>query len=381
MNRNFLIGLIVTVAVLALLVFVASLFFEISSTTKPVPPSREAETNKYLALDRWLKSMGCPVRVLPYGNRSVISQARERRIFIQSSLFRWTDDAVEYLTRWVEEGGHLFLVIDDYDEEFFSLLELLEEFGIEAKVGGGLSHYNYDPESPSFDHDITLEVSPAEGVLEMKDWTGLTRLVQVRRGMGRLTVSDWPRFLLSSYLGDAPNARLAWGLFVAGADPQESGPLQSGPLESGWLFIRGTTRIRGIVGNLFRHGNLAVLAVSVLVLLVVGFWAVIPRFGLVRGDDERPGKPLRERFLAEGRFLKRYGALGSYRDVYVREIKRRLARKEGISTDDEIIGYIKGKKIEEQDMQLFVSALNGKPFTYSEFPKMITVLKNILERI
>jgi hypothetical protein len=328
--------------------------------------------NRYLALDRWLESMGHPVRVVHYGSSSVISPARERRIFIQSSLFRWTDHAVEYLIRWIEEGGRLFLVIDDYDEGF---LPLLEEFGIKA-TEGGQSYYGYDSECPSFDHDFILEVSPADDVLSIKDRAGDTRLVQARRGMGHLIVSGRPRFLLSSNIGNAPNARLAWALFAEDADP-----LQSGLLQNGWLFIRGATRIRGILGTLFSHGNLAVLAVSVLVLLVVGFWAVIPRFGLVRGDDDRPGKPLRERFLAEGRFLKRYGGLGSYRDVYVREIKRRLARKEGISTDDEIIGYIQGKQIEEQDMQLFVSALRGKPFAYSEFPKMITVLKNILERI
>ena len=366
MNRNFLIGFVVAVALLAALVFVASRFLEIYPTAKNVPPSREARVNEYLALDRWLESMGYPVRVVSSGNLGTVLQAQERRIFIQSSLFQWTDDAAEYLARWVEGGGHLFLVIDDYYDD----IPLLEEFGIEARRGAESPGYINYAEAPSFDRSISLETEPAEGVLALNDRSDLTRLVQMGRGRGRLIVSGKPRFLLSQNLGSAPNARLAWAFFAADADPLQ-----------GWLFIRGTARVRGIVGNLFRHGNLAVLALSVLVLLAVGFWAVVPRFGLVRGDDERPGKPLRERFLAEGRFLKRYGALGFYRDVYVREIKRRLARKEGFCTDDEIIGYINEQKIEEQNMQLFVKALRGGAVAYSEFPKMIITLKNILERI
>jgi len=366
MNRNFLIGFAVTVAVLAALAFVASHTFEIYPTTKKIPSSREAQMNEYLALDRWLESMGHPLRVVDLGNLALVSQAHERRIFIQSSLFRWTEEAVEYLARWVEEGGHLFLALDYYDDEFFPLLE---EFGIEAKAGESFSDRRYDFESPNFGRAISLEVLPAEGVLDIKDWTGLTRLVQLVRGRGRIIVSSQPRFLFSDNLDDAPNARLAWVLFAAQDDPPQNG----------WFFIRGTTRVRGIVGSLFRHGNLAVLALSALVLLVVCFWAVIPRFGLVRGDAEKPGKPLRERFLAEGRFLKRYDALGFYRDIYVREIKRRLARKEGISTDDAIISHVKG--IGDQDKQLFASALRGEPCTYREFPKMIITLMNILERI
>ena len=376
MNRNFLIGFAVTVAVLAFLVFVASRFLEIYPRTKTVLPSRQAEANEYLALDRWLKSMGHPVRVVNSGDIALVAKARERRIFIQSSRFQWTDDAVEYLIRWVEEGGYLFFVLDIRKE---GCLPLLEEFGIENPGWDSLPNRRYDSDAPSFDRLGFLEVAPDDGVLEIKDWTGATRLVEIRRGMGRLVVSVWPSFLLSSRLGDAPNARLAWGLFVADADP-----LKSGPLKSGWLFIRETgenPRAPGIVGSLFRHGNLAVLAVSILVLLVVSFWAVIPRFGLVKGDDERPGKSLRERFLAEGRFLKRYDALGFYRDVYVGEIKRRLAHKEGIFMYDEIISYIQGKELDERDKQLFVRAFRGKSFTYSEFPKMITVLMNILERI
>ena len=373
MNRNFLIGFAVTVAVLALIVFILSRFLEIYPTTEFSDPSREARINNYLALDRWLESMGHPVRVVQSGDLALVSQAGEKRIFMQSSLFQWTDDAVEYLVRWVEEGGHLFLVQDNFrgwDDELPSPLLEKVEIGIKRES----SSYYFDPESPNYDASISFEFPEGEGALLLKDRNGIVKLVQLQLGKGKLTVTGRPFFLQNWRIGDAPNARLAWALLASDSAAQAA---------PGWLFIRGATRVSGLVGSLFRHGNFAVLIVSALVLLVVGFWAVIPRFGLVRGDDERPGKPLRERFLAEGRFLKRYDALGSYRDIYVREIKRRLARKEGLRTNDEIIRYFQGDRglgIEDRD-QLFARALRREPFTYREFPKMIIILMNILERI
>ena len=396
MNRNHLIGFAVAVAALGLLAFVAWSVFEIYPVTESVPPSREARINEYLALDRWLESIGIQVRTESSGDLHLISGAAERQIFIQASLFRWTEEAVEYLVRWVEEGGSLFLALDNYtsweywhDEEYFPLLE---KFGIEAGNENALPNYHYDPEAPGYDRGVSFELAGGEpvgmavvaddgGVLALKGWDGLIRLVQVQRGKGKLIVTGRPRFLLSSYLNNAPNARLAWVLFAKKIGPD---PSVLAAADEAWLFIRGTEKVRGLLGNLFRQGNLSVLLLSVLFLLVIAFWAVIPVFGLVREDEERPGKPLRERFLAEGRFLKRYGALEFYRDTYVREIRRRLGRQEGLSADDEMEKRILdtwGKQAEERDRRLFVRILRKEPFRFKEFPKMVLVLKSILERI
>jgi len=398
MNRNRLIGLAVAAAVLGILAFTAWSLFEIYPTTREIPPSREARVNEYLALDRWLRGMGLPVRIESSGDLSTISRAKEKQIFIQASLFHWTDEAVDYLVHWVEEGGRLFLVLDvDYSREMDDEepLSLLEQFGIALDTESDSSDYPHDSdqsfdEVPDYDSSVSFEVSGEEDALTLKDWDNVTRLVQVNRGNGKLTVTGRPRFLLSSYLDSAPNAWLAWAVFAADSAPNNGEPQLieasfSGD-EGGWFFIRGTTRVRGLLGNLFRQGNLAVLGVSVLVLLVVGFWTVIPGFGLVRGDGERPGKPLRERFLAEGRFLKRYGALELYRDAYVREIKRRLARREGLSPGDgDEIGRrvmaIWGKPEKERDSYLLAKAIRGEPFKCREFSKMVEVLMSILERI
>ena len=379
MNRNFLFGLLAAAAVFLLLAAVFWLLFEIVPRTKHLPPSREARVNEYLALDRWLSEEGIPVRTESSGDLSTVSGAEEKRIFIQASLFRWTDEAAEYLISWVEEGGHLFLVLDNREDP--EPLSLLEEFGITIDAGTALPGYHYDPEAPGFDRDASFEIPDEivqnEEAFALKDRTGLSRLVQVRRGGGKLTVSGKPRFLLSPNLGDAPNARLAWALFAS-----DGGLLSSGAgSREGWLFIRGTTRDRGLLGSLFRQGNLPVLLMSLLVLLVIGFWTLIPMFGLVRSDNDKPGKSLAERFLAEGRFLKRYGALGLYRDAYVKEIRRRM-RQEGLSTGEETEKRLLatwGKP--DRDSRLLVRVLRGEPFKYREFHRIIMIFKTILERI
>ncbi|MCL2319995.1 MAG: hypothetical protein FWC45_07910 [Treponema sp.] len=375
MNRNYVIGLAVTVAVLGLLAFAAWSIFEIYPTTEETPPSHEAKANEYLALDRWLEGNGIKVRTVSSGDLSVVSQAKEKQIFIQASLFNWTDEAAKYLVSWVEEGGHLFLALDrNYSDEWEDeepLFTLLLEFRITTGKEEGKPGYRYDQAAPRFDRRISFAVDREVPALEIKDFSNVTRLVQVNRGKGTVTVTGRPRFLLSESIGDAPNARLAWGIFAA--DPGD-----------GCFFIRGTARVRGLLGSLFQRGNLAVLAVSVLVLLAVGFWTVIPVFGLVRQDEERPGKLLGERFLAEGRFLKRYGALELYRRAYVKEIKRRLRRKEGLSEDDEIqkrITGIMGMSVKNPDLVLRALSPGGEPVRIREFPKMVELFMNILGRL
>jgi len=364
MNRNYIFGFAAAAALIAILAFAAWALFEIKPVSKRVPPSREARLNEYLALDRWLQNNGISVRIESSGKPSSIYNAAERNIFIQASLFTWNDDAVNYIINWVEEGGNLYLYLDyqttpvnsyssgEHDWVFTDKepFRLLEAFGITAE--SKKSNYHYDGNSPAYDRNVSFETAD-EDALILKDWYGIARFVQVKRGAGKFAVSGRPRFLLSSNLDEAPNARLASAIFLANNG------------EPSWFFIRGTAKIQGLFGSLWRQGNLTVLLVSLLVLLIICFWTVIPMFGLVREDDEKPGKALRERFLAEGRFYKRYGALDVYRNAYLKEIKRKLAQKEGLLDKDEI----------EKQLNL------TEHYTHAEFPKMIIILKNILESI
>ena len=404
MNKNRLFGFAVAAVVLALLVFAAWSLFEILPETRHIGPSREARLNEYLALDRWLGGSGIPMRTQKSGNLPMITHAKENHIFIQAALFEWSREAVEYFTDWIEDGGTLFLVLemdpntvisnyyyvpspeDRYGED---TLALLEEFGITVNTEENEQLYHFDteyPYAPIFDDDVSFEVPADDDYFALMDWAEVVRLVQVKRGKGKLIVSGKPRFLLSQYIGDEFNAYLSWTLFVADWEREELSEtdLPGADLPpSGWFFIRGELKARGIFGNLWRQGNFAVLIVSVLTLLVIGFWALIPVFGVIRDDKEKPGKSLRERFLAEGRFLKRNGALTHYLRVYIKEIKKRLARKEGPAGDDEMekkVLSLAGSD-EERNRALLAGVFRGGPFRHRDFLKLIIIMNKILERI
>jgi len=293
----------------------------------------------------------------------MVSYAKEKKVFIQASLFDWEDGAANHLVRWVEDGGTLLLVLDNtvvWQEKEPTIL--LEKFGISAEEI--LPRRNY-------------RNSKDENVTEHRN--GVTRFEQAKRGKGKIVALADSDFLRSSSLGDESNIRLAWALFASDSDPKPDSA------ESGWLFIRGKTRVRGLLGTIFRQGNFAVFLVGIFVLLAVCLWAVIPSFGLVKWDEEKPSRSLRERFLAEGRFLKRYGALDFYSQAYVREIKRRLAIQEGIMGDEEslkraleIYGSPHGKSEDEKGSHLLVKAFRKEKFTFREFSEVINVFRTVL---
>jgi hypothetical protein len=114
------------------------------------------------------------------------------------------------------------------------------------------------------------------------------------------------------HLEKRQNAVTTWNLFSAGGE------------NPGVLFIRGEKTVRSFWGKLAERGDFTCLVISIPLILVIGFWMVLPGFGPVLGDEEEPLRSIRERFIAEGRFLKKYGALDIYLEVYVREIKSRL---------------------------------------------------------
>ncbi|MDR1566517.1 MAG: hypothetical protein LBS48_04435 [Treponema sp.] len=361
-------------AILGVLAFVLWSLFEIVPVDTYIDPSREARINEYLALDRWLAGAGHPVRVRDYGDLAALKAASEGTIVIQSALFDWTAEAAEYLLSWIEEGGSLILCLDyswEWDEDEVQGM-FLSNLGFKRGERPDDLSYYYDDAEPSYG-SIIIAPPEDEGALALRDYNGLVRLARFSRARGNVTVTGEPRFMTSGALRKEQNARLSWYLLAGSREPGS---------DTGIFFIRGRERIQGFVGRLFERGNFFALIVSGLALLVTGLWSVIPVFGIVKGDDEHPGRLLNERFLAEGRFLKRCGALESYRAVYVQEIRRRLGKKEGLKGDDEIrrrAAEIWKVASGRRDAVAALEALSPGP--QRGFAKSIGILKTILERL
>lgn len=320
----------VIMAVLIILGLIAAATLEIYPRKVSIFPSRNAIFNDYFALERWLAETGHPVRVIRGGKLSRLVSGAERIVIVRASACDWKD-AAAILGPWIERGGFLLVSVDqDFEDGDFAAflagrgISLNPHPGGEDAEAGALADIDNPADEsadPDFDWNVrffTIKPETARGkIFTITDSTGAVRMARVEMGAGALTVTGRLRFMFNRYLDREINARLAWDL--TGARTSAANP--------GLLFVREERVTKGFLGNIAARGNILPLAVSALLLVLIGFWMVIPAFGLRFGERPNRARPLRERFLAEIRFFKKYGALGSYLETYVRELK--LRRTEG----------------------------------------------------
>ncbi|MDR0389043.1 MAG: DUF4350 domain-containing protein [Spirochaetaceae bacterium] len=352
-------ALIVTASILVVIAILAFSFFEVTPWDEPLPPSPQALENEFLALERWLTRTGHPVRTETSPNAATIPRAGEGTVYVQASLFRWSEQNYERLKPWVEKGGRLLVSLDrEWNNEYSEGMEqLFLDLGIESARFFGADQEATDngaeddapdetsaadadsvanneaakdggeekvPPGPSFDYRIKFDPGelPSEH-FAARDSRDIIRLVTVKMGEGSVTLFGAPVFMRNFRLRNAPNARLAWSL--TGAEDRGG---------KGVLFIRGRKPSPGFWRTLAGGGNLLPFLLSLAVVLVIGFWMIVPVFGQLFDAPEKPGKPIGERFLAEARFLKHYGALDSYIEPYRETIRQGLAKHRGSDVEE-----------------------------------------------
>jgi hypothetical protein len=372
-------------AFLALLVLAGYAFFEIYPTANYRRPSAESLVNEYLALDRWLEKTGHPLRTASAGGHELLEALPEKTLLIQSSRFDWSAEAAGAFLPWVEAGRNLVIFPDSpwYEEEeaegprnFLEGLGIITEksphFYDEAEeTGPGDGEFPDPGAEPLFDLQVRfmVEEKPGESAVTLKDRRGIIRLVTIFRGQGSVTVSGFPYFMASAYIGKEQNARLAWRL-TGGLDRENRGI----------YFIRGKDPDSGLWGKLAERGNIAIPGVSALVLLFIGLWMVLPAFGRPPREEERPGKPIGERFRAESRFLGKYGALDLYLGVYVEELWSRLRVRRGIYRPDQMAAAL--AELWGTDLSGVEKIIHPRgKLTYRKFVKYIRLIESTGERL
>jgi hypothetical protein len=341
-------------AVLAVIGVFCYTYLEIVDSTRRENPSREAKENPYLALERWLSGRGIPIRTLSDATVDTVLEGPEKTVFIAASCFDWADEPEDgfRLTSWVRAGGRLIISIDTYSAgwrlskylETLGVAEYEENYNEDTGENAGEIMEQPDDESDTLADELSTDESlivdydtlpsldyGAEFVVTGKsedvDRISVIRgrryrsdkfqiddkalLVYLEAGAGSITVTGNAYFLRNGALREEPNANLAGALFTEKS------------AENGVLFIRELQNEKHLFGSLAEKGNTVALLVSVAALIIVGFWMVIPLFGRTRPVSALPGKPLRERFLAEGRFLFTYNGLDRYLSAYGAELERR----------------------------------------------------------
>jgi len=333
-DRQSLVIFLVILGIVLLGGFICYNLLEIVPYTTWSNPSREVKTNEYLVLERWLLEAGFTFNYIAAGSVETILKAPEKTVLIDDSRFNWINS--EQLVPWIQEGGRLIVSVDTPSpgEALSNFMALFNVKPIDYSYDYNSNKDESDPKEdvdPDFagrvfsrvpgvensawldwrkNFAVTVDPEADNHILVMGNKSGLIKLVKVDQDKGWVLFTGKTEFLQNSALPSKENMELAGELFFN--DPGKS-----------VLFIRKFNDKRHLLGNLAERGNPMALAVSLALLVVVGFWMVIPSFGRNKPEPERPGKPLRERFLAEGTFLAKYHALGKYIEIYRKELEQR----------------------------------------------------------
>lgn len=363
MDRRLIICTVI-IFIIILLGIIANSFFEIYDREKYNYPSREVSSNDYYALEQWLKETGHQIRTEEYFYPGVFETITEKVVMVDSWLFNWHNK--EELIPWIENGGVFILNIDNryYNDSETLINEYLAGFGI--TVNFSLRNRNqieeviidprpytlyddsspkkteeqqkhprppysiYDDLNPKFQENITekdsypyfqygisflyepqMNLYSEEEVFLLKDANEIIRLVEVTIGKGAFLITGLPVFMNNWSLRSEANAILTWKLTGGRTDENNMGI----------LLIQSQSRnvSYSIFGPIMERGNIIPIIISAFILILIGFWMVIPSFGLVLEEKQRSARPIKDRFIAEIRFLKKQQALNYYLNVYERD--------------------------------------------------------------
>ena len=302
----------VVILIFSILALLAYNYLEIYTEKTYSRPSREALFNNYYAMERWLKETGHSIRFENYFYPEIFTTVTEKVVMIHSSEFYW-DDTDNFILPWIEQGGYLIISMDYFDRVYDELfLDFLSGFGITVEQGTN-EKITPDENIPDFDKSIFFLFDDEDEIFFIKDTLGYARLAEVSIGNGALTVTGAPLFMNNNNLKKKINANTAWNLTGARATGDSTGI----------LFIPGsnTDAKKSMFGKIMERGNLIPAVISALLVIFLGFWMVIPVFGLVFDEKQKSSRPIRERFAAEISFLKKYKALDYYLEIYERELQ------------------------------------------------------------
>ena len=315
---------------------------EIVPVTRWQNPAREVRANSFYALEKWLIELGRPVRTLSAGNLDTILSGPEKIIFIETSRFTWNQNPA-LLIPWLEKGNRLIISLDNGININYRLRDFMKSLGIitvssyddddetntllifEEKEEENISSDTKIERTPSFDWSISFKKTEPDVPLEFKTLImnnkEKIKLVKLEIGKGSLFITGKAIFLNNYSLRESQNVNLASDIFQTDLPDNREGI----------LFIKYLRGKQNLFGNLAERGNPAALIASLVLLVITGFWMAVPLFGRYRPLPEKPGKPLRERFLAEGRFLKKNQALGKYIETYEKDLEQRKRIKGGFT--------------------------------------------------
>jgi len=295
------------ILIIALLALLAYNNLEIYENKVDSSPSREVRTNNYYAMEKWLKETGHPVRTEKQFAPEKISAIPEKTAVIFATACEW-EDAESYFIPWIKQGNSLTICLDYINGQ--KIDKNLREFFLGSGLRVSTVYENPETDvipSISFNFDESINKDILKFKINEPDSDVELAMILFKEGM--LAVTGHPLFMQNEHLENKVNAYWAWKL---------TGELAAGE-NKGVLFVRERKIIKSMFGKIMERGNLVPLIISIFLVIILGFWMVIPVFGPVFEEKQKNSRPIRERFAAEISFLKKYKSLDYYLEANERE--------------------------------------------------------------
>ena len=308
MDKRILICIAIILS-LGILVFLFFHYFEIVQIKEDVPPTKEYSSNTYLALERWLKETGRHVQINDWFSLEDYKGQEETIVILEPGRFSFSENDLieETFSEWIKSGYNLIVCLEN-DNIFIEFI--INRMGITVETTPSYHTYT-DENTPDFHWRYKFDIEDGKNYYTIKDIHNNIRVVQIEMGTGSLTVLGNPRFMQNYYIKEEKNARLAWELIGERSN------------ETGVLFVRyiGKGKEQNtLFGTLMQRGNMLPVLVSAGLLILFGFWMVIPIFGKVIEEKQKNSRPIKDRFAAEISFLKKYKGLYYY-DEAIKKIR------------------------------------------------------------
>ena len=260
--------------------------------------AREARANDYLAAEKVLQRLGVPTsstrhfRSLPPLTTTLIVPVSRRQL---------PETEARRQTRWVRDGGHLVVLAQVDDEQYWKdpLLEPLEVWSSAAPEEGSVavSYAGLAPDEPPLNGLLT---APAQLHFNPDEWRvvvhsdkavyGITRAL----GQGRVSVLSEHKFYTNTYIGDGDHAAILWSI------------VRAHPHDQVQLLI--TESVRGLWGRIVDDAWMVLVSTGVLALLLA--WSKATRFGPLLPESSTARRRLLDHIQASGRFLWRHKLAG-----------------------------------------------------------------------
>lgn len=247
--------------------------------------SAKARRNQYLAAEYFLQELNIDAESDASRTQLLATHTQNETIILSDYGPKLSPTRFSELKKWMEKGGHLIMVTDDYDyassdEDHEQIInnQMLEEFGIHPRYtdfDDELSYPNSET-APSYALNngtvISIYFYPDYHLVDTNNIASFTledefgiHLLQTEVGNGLLTVLSDDYFLENYSIGEHDHAYLLWLLSTA----NEASDAKI------WLLYSSVSD--SIFVLLWKHAKYACIAF--ILFIIIGLWAMQNRLG------------------------------------------------------------------------------------------------------